>query len=178
MFLFGAPLMPETILHVSLRPWECRDRIESAIDHDGLAALGGMFGSSPVMGIVDEDGFRLQKRLWYNNSCKTFLWGNFVPDKCGTTIVMTSGMQPAVIAFLVVWVAAFTIICGASLVIALGEAMGAGLFTIAGQKALADAGPLFFMIAIGVLIPVVGRWLARNEEVELIQFVIDRLKGQ
>lgn len=163
--------MSETLVHTALTPEQCCDRLSDAFDHDGPASFFGAFGSNRVMGRVSETGFRLQIRIFYGSSFKTFLWGTFLPAPSGTSVQLRAGMHPFVFAFLTLWLA-----------LTLPDSMGAAgrAFTTLNTKGLSAALPVFADAFVPTLFVValfwVGRWLARDEEAELARFVIDRLK--
>ena len=164
--------MKNPSIHTALTPGQCRERLAAAIDSDSVTNLFGTVGSSRVMGQVDDAGFRLQIRIGYRNSFKTFLWGKFIPDAHGTTVQMRAGLHPFVLAFGYLWMS------GAVLG-SLGM-LAAAWTALRGHGAVAALPPLAFAIAFpmfGVGLTGLGRWLARDEEIELADFVCLHLKS-
>lgn len=164
--------MTKTLIHTALTPDQCRERLAAEIDSDGILTLGGAFGSKRVIGSVDDAGFRLHVRIGYRNSFQTFLTGKFVEDAYGTSVQMRSGMHPFVTAFMCVWMTG-AILGGVGATIAsMCEILTKGSFVALPLAGLPVLFPLF-----GVGLVSFGRWLARDEENELAQFVIDKLKA-
>jgi len=164
--------MTKTLIHTALSPEQCCERLDAAIDSDRIVHLGGAFGSKAVMGRVDDAGFRLQMRINYQNSFKTFLWGRFVPNSGGTTIELRTGMQPLVVAVMRFWMTVAIVGSLAAGFAALCNLVTGRVTEALGQIVLCVVFPLFF-----TSMSKLGRWMAKDEEGKLVQFVIDAFKA-
>jgi len=134
-------------------------RLQGAVDSEWT--FGGGKG---VVGKVDEHGFRLRLRIGYRNSFQTFMFGAAQADGRGTRIVARTGMHPFAAVFMTLWLS----------VIALASAIGvAGL----AQAEPGETAPWFVilvpvgMLAFGIALVGIGRWIARNERARLVEFL-------
>jgi len=121
-------------------------------------------GGKSVVGKVDDDGFRLRLRIEYRNSFQTFMFGAVQADGRGARIVARTGMHPFAAVFMTLWLS----------VIALASATGvAGL----AQAEPGETAPWFVilvpvgMLAFGIALVGIGRWIARNERARLVEFL-------
>ena len=130
-------------------------RLKDAVDSDWV-----MFGGKPIVGRVDERSFRLRLRLKYRNSFQTFLFGTIVEDGRSTRLRCRVGMHPIAAAFMALWLTAV-----AGLLIAALASMGSDPAT-----ALILGAPAA-MVAFGVALVWLGRWLARDEQRRLVAFL-------
>ncbi len=130
-------------------------RLRDAIDGDWV-----VFGGKPVIGRVDERSFRLRLRLKYRNSFQTFLFGKIMEDGRSTRLRCRVGMHPIAAAVMALWLIAVVGLLVAALS-SMDSDPAAGLF-------LAVPGA---MVAFGVALVWLGRWLARDERRRLIAFL-------
>ena len=155
----------EINLASSLSRDEIRRKLRDSIDSEWIV-FGGL---SAFRGCVGDDTFRLRKRIWYNNSFQTHLRGHLLLDSRGTLIRCRAGMHPAVIAFLAVWFDGIALFATISLVSLLGH------FAVGWPIRVTDTFGLLAgsiaMIALGIGLVRFGRWLARDEKRQLIEFL-------
>jgi hypothetical protein len=141
-----------------LQPDEGAARLAAAIDQ-------GMWlswrGSKPVVGRVSGWSIRLAKRIGYQNSFQTILRGRLAPHSRGSVFRGTAGMHPGVAFFMAVWLAVAACVGVAGMV--------------GGAAQLVDAIPALLMMAFGVAVAGLGRWLARNEKPFLVVFLAEVL---
>jgi hypothetical protein len=153
--------LSSTVLVSPLAPEDCAARLGEAVDHTWLERL---FGSKPVRGRLSARSFRLLKRIHYRNSFQTCLTGTLEFHVEGTILRVRSGMHPLVIAFLVVWFTGAGLGCA---IILLGWLQG----LVPGPvHAVGTIVPLL-LLAFGIGLVRFCRWLARDEERFLIDFV-------
>jgi hypothetical protein len=110
-------------------------------------------------GRVTDTAFWVEQRLGYRNSFKTRLRANLVEGVKGTRIRCQVGVQPLVFWFMVLWFSAVF------------SALLFDLVTSSGSI----AAPLLQMLVCGAALVAVGRFLARNEQKALIDFVRNSL---
>jgi hypothetical protein len=134
-------------------------RLQGAVDSEWR--FGGGKG---VVGKVDEHGFRLRLRIGYRNSFQTHMFGAVQADGRGARIVARTGMHPFAAAFMTLWLS----------VIAIGVTIGvAGLIQAQPGEpvpALLILVPIG-LLAFGVALVGIGRWIARNERALLVEFL-------
>jgi hypothetical protein len=148
----------------SLAPDEIARRLTAAVDSDWV-----LFGSKPVVGRVDKRTFRLRRRIKYRNSFQTFLFGTMVADGRATRLNCRVGTHPIVAVLMAAWLLAV----GGLLIGALASA-SAG----AGEIATLFLAVPAAMIAFGVGLVWLGRWLARNEQRDLVAFLKDTVEAK
>jgi len=134
-------------------------RLQAGVDSEWT--FGGGKG---VVGRVGDDGFRLRLRIGYRNSFQTFMFGAVQADGRGARIVARTGMHPFAAVFMTLWLS----------VIALASAIGVTGLVLAepGQTApwfviLVPVG----MLAFGIALVGIGRWIARSERARLVEFL-------
>jgi hypothetical protein len=59
--------------------------------------------SPPLIGIVDDDSFRVRRDIRYRNSFLPLVWGRFVSTPTGTRVNVIMFMHPLVALFMVFW---------------------------------------------------------------------------
>jgi hypothetical protein len=141
-------------------------RLQAGVDSEWT--FGGAKG---FVGRVGDDGFRLRARIGYRNSFQTFMFGTVQSEGRGTKIVARTGMHPFAAIFMTLWLS----------VVAIGVAIGvAGLIEARPEEpmlalfALVPVG----MLAFGVALVGIGRWIARNERARLIAFLESTADGR
>jgi len=166
---------PEMRLYTGISTDECRRRLTSAINREGvLGFLIDSGGSKPMLGKIRGDSFRIQKRILYRNSFRPCLFGRFVPCNSGTLIEAHFGIHPSAKAsmisyysFLAIWMC---LLFGS---VAMGRTSIKDLF---GKDVL------FFLIPIGMLLfgfvcMKLGKWLGRGDTRVIATFLTRTLEA-
>ena len=127
------------------------------------------FGTRPVIGRIRGTRLTARKRIWYRNSFQTRLSAELI-DRANQTLVCCSfSMHPLVMAFMAMWFVFLALVGGAIFIQSLI------MLTSAPSRATGS-------ILIGAVVPVamllfgagglvLGRWLARDEQAFLLNFV-------
>jgi len=133
-----------------------------------LAAMldTSLFGPRPVIGRIRGTRLTARKRIGYRNSFQTYLSAELI-DRGNETLCRCSfSMHPFVVAFLTVWFAIVALAGGAVSIQSL-------IRHISDPSRLPVSGLLVpvGMILGGAALLAFGRWLARDEEAFLMDFV-------
>jgi hypothetical protein len=144
-------------------PDDCAARLRETMD-SGLGTR--LFGSRPVVGHVSGRSVHLRKRIGYGNSFQTVLVGRLEESDGRTVFRGNAGMHRLVAIFMGLWFCGVVLIGGLVFVSAIGELLAGG-----GRPLVLIAPPL--MLAAGVGLVRFGRWLARDEERFLVDFVAE-----
>ena len=163
------------ILHTSLSIDECRSRLASAIDEERWSfSLSGYLGSKSILGNINGDEFRLQKRIFYRNNLRPFFFGKFVNYESGTLIEGEFKM-PSIVRWLMIYgfsfLVFFLIISIAIILVSL--AMGRSDVR---DNIVFVVFPLG-MMAFGIFLVKFSRWLCRGDENAIIAFLKDALQA-
>jgi hypothetical protein len=134
---------------------ECVARLRSKV--------GTAWDGSTVIGSVNENSFRLRKRIFYRNSFQASLSGKLIDDNGQTRVHGRVGLHPFVTAFLSVWIGIVLIGCMWMIESLVSGAIPANRWP---QAAIP-----FLMLVGGVAILKVGQFLSRDEADFLIDFV-------
>jgi hypothetical protein len=146
---------------------ECTDRLRSATQSEWTA-----FGTSPVVGKVDETSFRLRKRLKAShNSFQTYLFARLNSEGTSTRLTCKFGMHPFVVIFMIVWLGGVTAGAISSLVVGLRQYSNGTMPSAAGLVPWGMA--LFGIVLVGV-----GRGMARDERKFLMDFLRETIQAQ
>lgn len=152
-------------------PAECAERLGSAIDREGsiLVSLSAYFGSKPVIGRVSAGSLRLRRRIAYRNSFQSFLFATLEPAVRGTRITAEVKMHPFVRGFMFVWLGFVVFFWGLSAFAVVASATG--VVEVHGSHGWLGLLAPLVMGAFGVGLVKFGRYLARDEERFLLDFV-------
>jgi hypothetical protein len=146
---------------------ECTDRLRSAAQSEWA-----VFGTSPVVGKVDEKSFRLRKRLKAShNSFQTHLFARLSSEGRSTRLTCRFGMHPFVVIFMIVWLGGVTAGAIGSLVFGLRQYSNGTMPSAAG---LVPWGMALF----GVALVGIGRRMARGEREFLLDFLRRTVEAQ
>lgn len=156
---------------------ECLDRLQKAIDpiRPSVFAWSGYAGSKPVLGSVDRDRLILFKRTNYRNSFASSFSGSLVPENRGTSLRGRFSAHPAVLVFMGCW---FLGVIGIGSVIFFASLrwLLTGVPTGVGSPWAGIIAPIGMLLA-GVAILLGGRWLARREEIAVIECLKKNLEA-
>ena len=134
----------------------------------------GLQRSTAVEGSVKGTRLRARKRIFYRNSFQIRLSASLIEEGSHTRIICRFGMHPVVIAFLVFWFGALLFIGGGGI--------GAGVFELMSglhSEARDLVGSLIpaMMLMFGVMMLLVGRYLAAGDRRTLTGFVRETLNA-
>jgi hypothetical protein len=125
--------------------------------------VGGRYAMHrSFFGRVTETAFWVEQRLNYRNSFKTRLRADLVEDVKGTRIRCQVGVQPLVFWFMAVWFSGVV----------------SALFFVLVTSSGSAAAPLLQMFVFGVALVAFGRFIARNQQETLIEFVSNSLDAR
>ena len=146
-------IVPHQVAFASLLSVEaCKGRLNGA-----LGSSWALFPDQDFVGGVRGNGVSVRRNIRYRNSFQTIFVGRMEPGFGGTILSGSFRMHAFVYAFMTVW-------------------FGFLLFAIApdvanlGSAGLASIAPLG-MVMFGVLLVLVGRFAARNEEQQIADFL-------
>ena len=150
-----------------LRRDECVRRLRENVDD-----RWNLSGMRPIIGQIGETSFTLRVRQGYRNSFRTVLRGTMREESRQTRIHCRIGIDPFVRIFMLIWLAVVAVAAGAMTASAIslllhGQTSAASLLA----PILAPVGMLCF----GVALTRVGRYLARDQQQDLIEFLTRRL---
>ncbi len=158
-------------LRTKLSIAECRTRLTSATDLQGLAVSWEAQGSGSVVGEFRGPVFRLHTKKYYSNSFAPFLYGKLTEVEDGTILEGSFRLHPFVRLFMVFWFS-FLVLFGAAVIIVPPAAnpasgMGRGWF-YAGLGLLAVS---------GVALIEFGTWLGCGEQEVIHSFLKSTLEA-
>jgi hypothetical protein len=158
-------------LFVPASPGECLARLEAATDQG--VWFPSMFGAKPLVGRVTDFTLRLRKQTFYANSFQTRYFATLQPAPGGTIISGSFGMHPFVRAFLVFWFGVLVVVEAILLLVAVGVIS-------LGKDSNLWVGLIVppVMAAFGLLWIFVGRFMARDEQRFLTDFLIKTLDAR
>jgi hypothetical protein len=167
--------MPKTeniVLHSSLAPDECIRRIQASTDPGDRAifSLSGYKGSKPLLVKLDGNRFVLWKRRYYRNDFAPYLFGTLSQDNQGTRLEGHFDMNRWVKIFMKIWIA-FAVLTSLPVLFA----------TLNGpvrENAWVGVAVPIGLIAFGIILPKFGRWLGKNEEKFMTEFLETTLAAQ
>ena len=135
----------------------------------------GLQRSTAVEGSVKGTRLRARKRIFYRNSFQIRLSASLIEEGSHTRIICRFGMHPVVIAFLVFWFGVLLFIGGGGIIAGVVELIS-GLHSEA--RDLVGSLIPAMMLMFGVMMLLVGRYLAAGERRTLIGFVRETLKAR
>ena len=157
-------------------PEECARRLQEAIDLERwvLIRSGSWGGSRPVIGQVEGLSIRLRKRIGYSNGFQTFLLATMESDGTGTRIRGEFAMHASTRVFIYCWfgfLIFFTVMAVAGTV---ASAFSSSPARLVNWMILLV--PLL-MVAFGLTLVRLGRYLARHEAAFLTRFLCETLEA-
>ena len=139
--------------------------IEIGAAYDKLRAAVGwpVFSDRSIVGLLDRYAFHLRVNIWYRNSFQTILHGAMWAEGSGTRISCRARMSIFSICFMTVWFGFLFFI------IALIDTSG----DASTKRSVEGAVIPSLMVMFGVGLIVFCRWIARDEEDQLLAFLSD-----
>jgi hypothetical protein len=144
---------------------ECLARLGPHVDTSFFG-----FGTQPFLGKLTPARLAIHKRIHYRNGFQTWLEATFEPFHGGTRLNTDIGMNRFTIFFGFFW---FAIVLISILFLSLPTAIRYGGSKQALPGILVPPGMFIF----GVILFFFGRWLARNEETELLTFLENTIQS-
>jgi hypothetical protein len=140
---------------------ECRERLADAIDvEESALSWSGYAGEKPILGLIRQNTFRLQRRPFKSSPDRRFLYGYFTATAGQTLINAEFRMRPWNRKLLSAWMAFCVLLLVAMLCF--------GQDTIA---RLAGAGLAVAMMMHRIGLTKLAHWLGRNDEKELVRLL-------
>ena len=166
------PKAKQIVLHSSLAAEECLKRLEDSTDPGKrtLFSFSGYKGSKPLLITFDGNQFKLWKRRYYRNDFSPYFYGAVSPDNQGTRIEGHFGMDRWVKIFMGIWLG--------FVALSVLPVMFAELSRPNRDNAWAGVAIPLGLLAFGMLMPQFGRWLGRNEEKYIREFLQTTLSAQ
>ena len=134
----------------------------------------GLQRSTAVEGSVKGTRLRARKRIFYRNSFQIRLSASLIEEGSHTRIICRFGMHPVVIAFLVFWFGVLLFIGGGGIIAGVVELIS-GLHSEA--RDLVGSLIPAMMLMFGVMMLLVGRYLAAGDRRTLTGFVRETLNA-
>jgi hypothetical protein len=134
----------------------------------------GLQRSTAVEGSIKGTRLRARKRISYRNSLQIRLSASLIEEGAHTRIICRFGVHPLVIAFLVAWFGVLLFSSGGGIIADVVELISGS------RPADRDLVGLLIpamMLMFGVMILLVGRYLAAGERLTLTGFVRETLKA-
>ena len=155
------------ILRTNFEVQECLRRLEEAADRGqwNPFSLSGYRGSKPLLAKIDGQEIKVWKRIYYRNDFRPYFYGTLISEADGTRIEGYFGLDQWVRIFMWIWMGFVALSCIPMLTLFVREG---GLHS---KDAALDLVPLY-MLAFGVLLPKVGRWIGRGQE----RFILESLQ--
>jgi hypothetical protein len=154
----------EAVLHSALAPATVAAILRRSIDeeHRTIFSLSGYRGDRPVLGEVSERTFRLQKRRYWRNDFAPHFYGRFSPEPGGTRIEGYFDISSWVKRFMRFWLAAVVLLGGPIFALTIMDLTTGSRFVSGDRWVGITVFPSMFLF--GILLPRLGRLLARADE--------------
>jgi hypothetical protein len=161
----------QVVLHTDIGVSECLNRIRESIDEERwtIFSFSGYAGSKKILGKIKGNKIRLQKRRYYRNSFSPYFYAMVSPESHGTRIEGHFDCLPFVKIFMRIWLG-FVVVLGCFIYVLMLEDLLTGR---AHRRADIYLGILVppGLVLFGLLLPRFGRWLGRNEESYILDFL-------
>jgi hypothetical protein len=169
---FPMPKPKEIVLQTNLAVEDCIHRIQESTDSGErtLFSLSGYKGSKPLLVKFDGNQFKLWKRRYYRNDFSPYFYGTLSAENQGTRIQGHFDINRWTKIFMRIWLAGVVLFTLPVLLATLRQ-------TAHGDAWVGVAVPIG-LIAFGILMPNFGRWLGRNEEKYIKDFLETTLLAQ
>jgi hypothetical protein len=172
------PQKTQITLHTDLPISDCLNRIRASIDEERrtLLSWSGYAGSRKVLGKIDGYEIRLQKRRYYHNDFAPYFYARLLPQTHGTRIEGRFDCSPFVKTFMRIWLI-LVIAGGTPIFILCLKDILTGSASVSGDRYVGVVVPPG-MVLFGLLLPRIGRWLAKNEESYILEFLQSTLPAR
>jgi hypothetical protein len=166
------------VLHSTLAPNAVADALRRSIDEEqrALFSLTGYRGSSPVLGVVTDNTFRLRRRRYWRNDFAPCFYGQFRSESGGSRIEAHFDLSPLTRNFMRLWLGGVTILGGPLFVLCLIDLTTGSHYTSGDTR----VGLIVFpaLILWGFVLPKIGRLFGSGDEQVLSEFVQQTLAAR
>lgn len=158
-------------LHTDLGIEECQRRLTEAVDFPQrtLISFSGYRGSKPVLGRIEGQRLELRKRKYYRNDFAPVFFGIISRQARGTSIEGHFDSPRWIKIFWGFW-SAFVFLLVTPIFFLIAREILLGRVPLVGSTYLGLLGPPFILF-VGAFMPLFGRWIGRNEEKFLLEFL-------
>jgi hypothetical protein len=159
------------VLHSSLAAAAAAEALHRSIDEERgtLFSISGYKGDRPVLGDVSETTFRLQARRYWRNDFAPHFYGRFHPEPGGTRIEGYFDVSGWVRTFMHLWIGGVVIFGVSTLALTILDATARTDFTSGSVWVGIIVPPA--MVLFGILLPKLGRLLAKGDERFILQHI-------
>jgi hypothetical protein len=166
------------VLHSALAPNAVADALRRSIDEEQRTffSLTGYRGSSPVLGVITDNTFRLRRRRYWRNDFAPCFYGQFHSESGGSRIEAHFDMSPWTRNFMRLWLAGVTILGGPIFVLCLIDLTTGSHYTSGDARVGLIVPPA--MILWGFVLPKIGRLFGSGDEQILSEFVQQTLAAR
>jgi hypothetical protein len=177
-FYLETSVKASLVLHSTLDPNAVADALRRSIDEERrtIFSLTGYYGSSPVLGVVTENTFRLRRRRYWRNDFAPCFYGQFYSETGGSRIEARFDLSPWTRNFMRLWLAGVTIL-GAPIFVTCLIDLTTGNHYISGDAVVGLIVPPA-MILWGFVLPKIGRLFGLGDEQALSDFVQEILAAR
>ena len=164
-------MKPTVVMHSSLTADAFGEALRRAIDpeHWTLFSLSGYEGTRPILGEVDSDTFRLQKRRISRNDFTGHFFGKVEPEAGGSRIEGYFAAPRWARYFMRLWIA-FAVISGVPLFVVSLRDVLTGHHEVGGDSWVGLVVPPF-LILVGTVLPRITQRFGRGDRRRMIEFV-------
>jgi hypothetical protein len=164
-------MKPTVVMHSALTPNAFGEALRRAIDpeHWTLFSLSGYEGTRPILGEVNTNTFRLQKRRISRNDFVGHFYGKIEPEPGGTRVEGYFAAPRWARYFMWLWVA-FAVVSGVPIFVSTLRAVLAGGREISGDLWVGLVVPPF-LIFVGTVLPRMTQRFGRGDRRMMIEFV-------
>jgi len=168
----------EVALHSAIAPAMVAAALRRSIDEERrtIFSLSGYKGDRTVLGSVSENTFRLQRRRYWRNDFGPHFYGRFHSEPGGTKIEGYFDSSSWVKTFMRFWLGGVVLFGGPIFVLSIVD-LTTGTHFVSGDRWV---GVTVFpaMLVFGILLPKLGRFLAKADEGLILEHVQDALAAR
>ena len=158
-------------LQTGLSVHDCKMRLLASVDVERFSlSMSGYAGSKDMLGKIQGNKFRLQKRRNYRNSFAPFFYGQFTNDGADTLIVGEFRMHPATRVFMAVWFAFLLIFSLVAVILPPQDQFEAGRVPLLATS--------IGMMVFGIALVLFSRRLASGEQKAFLDFLKVKLEAR
>jgi hypothetical protein len=163
------------IFHSALAPDVVADALRRTTDKERwtLFSLSGFRGDRSLLAEVGQQMFRLRKRLSFRNDFAGQFYARFEPERAGTRIEGYFDSPPWTRIFIRVWLAG-AVFLGIPILVMAQMALATGTQDLSENSVVGLIVPLA-LIALGFLLPRIGRLLSKGDERFILEYVQNTL---
>jgi hypothetical protein len=166
------------VLHSALTPNAVADALRRSIDQRRWTpfSLSGYKGNLPLLGVVGENTFKVQKRKYYRNDFAGQFYARFEPEPGGTRIECYFDSPGGTRWFMRFWLGA-VVLMGTPIFIKTVIDIATGSHYMSGDRWVGLIVPPA-MVFFGTLLPKFGRLLGKKDERFILEHVQNTLAAR